>query len=85
MKMETYVVLSRLILFMAIPGLISNAIAFLILNRNDMTSSNNYLLKGMFLLMYGGHGTYFAFCPNIFPKKRGGGPDFFIAFLCDNF
>ena len=33
---------------MAIPGCISNAIAFLILNRKDMTSSNNYILKGIF-------------------------------------
>ena len=46
--METDEVLSRLIFFIAIPGLISNAIAFLILNRKDMASSNNYLLKGMF-------------------------------------
>ena len=48
LKMESDVVLSRLLTCMAIPGLIGNAIAFLILNRNDMRSSNNYILKGMF-------------------------------------
>ena len=50
--METEVVLSRLIFFIAIPGLISNVIAFLILNRKDMRSSYNFILKGMFFMSF---------------------------------
>ena len=46
-KMEAEEVLCNILFLLTIPGLISNTIAILILNRKDMMSANNFLLKGI--------------------------------------
>ena len=45
--METEVVLGIVLDIIAFLGLIGNIISVLILNRRDMKTSNNFILKGL--------------------------------------